>query len=115
MFGRKSWHLTRLWFYFFQILFLSGLALVIGLERTFKFFFQWQKAKGSTAFFGGIVVVLLGYPIIGMIVEIYGFVVLFRCPDEFKQSSFFYALIIHYRGLHSTEVAYLLLAHQPRV
>ena len=107
--------MLKRFFCLFQILFISGLAFVIGLERTFRFFFQWHKAKGSAAFFGGILVVLLGYPIIGMIVEIYGFVVLFRCPDDFKQSSFFCALIIHYRGLHSTEVAYLLLAHQPRV
>ena len=61
-----------------QILFISGLACVIGLERTFRFFFQWHKAKGSGAFFGGILVVLLGWPIIGMCVELYGFVVLFR-------------------------------------
>ncbi len=60
-----------------QILFISGLAFVIGLERTFRFFFQWHKARGSAAFFGGIVVVLLGWPIIGMIIEVYGFVVLF--------------------------------------
>ena len=64
--------------FFFQILFLSGLAFVIGLERTFRFFFQWHKAKGSAAFFGGIFVVLFGWPIIGMFVEVYGFVVLFR-------------------------------------
>ena len=61
-----------------QILFLSGLACVIGLERTFRFFFQWHKARGSGAFFGGIVIVLFGWPIIGMCVELYGFVVLFR-------------------------------------
>merc|ERR1711881_98404 len=61
-----------------NILFLSGLAFVIRLERTLRFFFQWHKAKGSTAFFGGIFVVLFGWPIIGMCVEAYGFVVLFR-------------------------------------
>ena len=60
-----------------QILFLSGLAFVIGLERTFRFFFQWHKVKGTSAFFGGIIVVLLGWPVTGMIVECFGFVVLF--------------------------------------
>ena len=64
-------------YFFFQILFLSGLAFVIGLERTFRFFFQYHKIKGSTAFFGGIFVVLFGYPLIGMIIEAYGFIVLF--------------------------------------
>ena len=37
--------------------------------------FGWQDL---IAFFGGIVIVLFGWPIIGMCVELYGFVVLFR-------------------------------------
>ena len=73
-FGRK---LRENSFFFVQILFLSGLAFVIGLERTFRFFFQYHKIKGTSAFFGGILVVLLGYPLIGMIIEAYGFIVLF--------------------------------------
>lgn len=60
-----------------NILFIVGLSCVIGLERTFRFFFQRHKARASTAFFGGIVVVLLGWPLIGMILETYGFVLLF--------------------------------------
>ncbi|XP_075228793.1 vesicle transport protein GOT1B [Lycorma delicatula] len=60
-----------------NILFIAGLASVIGLERTFRFFFQRHKAKASVAFFGGIVVVLLGWPIVGMILEMYGFILLF--------------------------------------
>ncbi|XP_055914116.1 vesicle transport protein GOT1B isoform X1 [Eupeodes corollae] len=60
-----------------NILFLSGLGCVIGVERTFRFFFQKHKLKGSVSFFGGITVVLLGFPIIGMIIESYGFFVLF--------------------------------------
>merc|ERR1712077_132991 len=59
-------------------LFLGMLLLFVkGLERTFRFFFQYHKIKGSTAFFGGILVVLFGYPLIGMIIESYGFIVLF--------------------------------------
>lgn len=61
-----------------QILFIAGLALVIGLERTFRFFFQKHKLKGSSCFLGGVLVVLFGWPLIGMIIEIYGFVLLFR-------------------------------------
>ncbi|XP_065647849.1 vesicle transport protein GOT1B isoform X4 [Hydra vulgaris] len=61
-----------------NILFISGLALVIGLERTFRFFFQKTKLKGSGFFLGGILVVLLGWPVVGMVVEIYGFILLFK-------------------------------------
>lgn len=64
-------------FYKFQILFICGLACVIGLERTGRFFFQKHKVKASIAFFGGIIIVLVGYPIVGMVVETYGFVLLF--------------------------------------
>lgn len=60
-----------------NILFICGLACVIGLERTFRFFFQKHKVKASIAFFGGIIIVLLGWPIFGMIAETYGFVLLF--------------------------------------
>lgn len=60
-----------------NILFIAGLACVIGLERTFRFFFQKHKAKASIAFFGGIIIVLLGWPLVGMLVETYGFVLLF--------------------------------------
>ncbi|XP_033126310.1 vesicle transport protein GOT1B-like [Anneissia japonica] len=61
-----------------NILFLSGLALVIGLERTFRFFFQSHKLKATGFFVGGMVVVLVGWPLVGMCVETYGFFLLFR-------------------------------------
>ena len=60
-----------------QILFLAGLAFIIGFERTFWFFFQRHKLKGSSFFFTGTIVVLLGWPLIGMIIESYGFICLF--------------------------------------
>ncbi|CAH0386456.1 unnamed protein product [Bemisia tabaci] len=60
-----------------NILFISGLACVIGFGRTFRFFFQRHKVKGSAAFFGGIFVVLFGWPFVGMLIEMYGFVLLF--------------------------------------
>jgi hypothetical protein len=65
-------------FQYFQILFISGLSFVIGLERTVRFFFQKHKLKATGFFMGGIFIVLLGWPVIGMCVEIYGFFLLFR-------------------------------------
>ncbi|XP_062513094.1 vesicle transport protein GOT1B-like [Corticium candelabrum] len=61
-----------------NILFIAGVAFVIGMERTFKFFFQARKAKATGCFIGGILIVLLGFPVIGMIVELYGFYLLFK-------------------------------------
>ena len=60
-----------------NILFISGLCLIIGLERTIKFFFGPLKLKGSLFFFGGVFIVLFGWPLIGMLIEIYGFILLF--------------------------------------
>ncbi|XP_016135795.1 golgi transport 1Ba isoform X1 [Sinocyclocheilus anshuiensis] len=61
-----------------NIFFVVGLAFVIGLERTFRFFFQKHKMKATSFFLGGIFVVLIGWPIIGVILEFYGFFLLFR-------------------------------------
>ncbi|TNN45336.1 Vesicle transport protein GOT1B [Liparis tanakae] len=61
-----------------QILFVAGLAFVIGLERTFRFFFQKHKMKATGFFLGGVFVVLIGWPIIGVVLEVYGFFLLFR-------------------------------------
>uniref|UniRef100_A0A8C7KNR5 Golgi transport 1Bb n=1 Tax=Oncorhynchus kisutch TaxID=8019 RepID=A0A8C7KNR5_ONCKI len=61
-----------------NILFVAGLSFVIGLERTFKFFFQRHKFKATSFFLGGVLVVLIGWPIIGVVLEIYGFFLLFR-------------------------------------
>ncbi|XP_012279398.1 vesicle transport protein GOT1B [Orussus abietinus] len=60
-----------------NLLFISGLACVIGPRRTLSFFFQRHKAKASAAFLGGVIVVLMGWPLVGMIIETYGFVLLF--------------------------------------
>uniref|UniRef100_A0A803YLK8 Golgi transport 1A n=1 Tax=Meleagris gallopavo TaxID=9103 RepID=A0A803YLK8_MELGA len=63
---------------FGNILFLSGLVFVIGFRRTFTFFFQRQKMKGSSFFLGGVLIVLMRWPLLGMLLEAYGFITLFR-------------------------------------
>merc|ERR1711974_250137 len=43
----------------------------------FSVLFPVAQSQSSAAFFGGILVVLFGWPILGMAVEAYGFIVLF--------------------------------------
>lgn len=60
-----------------QILFLIGLVLIIGVQRTFAFFARRQKWKGTAAFTVGILLILIRWPICGFLVELYGIFVLF--------------------------------------
>uniref|UniRef100_A0A5B7C4F4 Putative vesicle transport protein GOT1B-like n=1 Tax=Davidia involucrata TaxID=16924 RepID=A0A5B7C4F4_DAVIN len=60
-----------------NILFVSGVTLTIGVKSTLQFFMKRQNFKGSISFGVGFFFVLIGWPIIGMIVETYGFIVLF--------------------------------------
>ena len=60
-----------------NIMFVTGLVLVVGVQRTVSFFFQRHKIKATTCFLGGIFVVILGWPLVGMCIELYGFVLLF--------------------------------------
>uniref|UniRef100_A0A8B9PN06 Golgi transport 1A n=1 Tax=Apteryx owenii TaxID=8824 RepID=A0A8B9PN06_APTOW len=63
---------------FGNILFLSGLVFIIGFRRTFTFFFQRPKLKGTSFFLGGVLIVLMRWPLLGMLLEAYGFITLFR-------------------------------------
>src|SRR5271170_619828 len=60
-----------------QILFIIGLTLILGLQKTFIFFARRQKWKGTAAFLGGITLILLRWPLTGFLVELYGIFVLF--------------------------------------
>lgn len=60
-----------------NILFLSGLVLVIGAQKTLGFFARKNKLKGTICFVTGIILVFIKWPIIGMLVESFGFLNLF--------------------------------------
>jgi hypothetical protein len=60
-----------------QILFLIGLTLIIGIQKTFIFFARRQKLKGTAAFMAGILLILIRWPLTGFLVELYGIFVLF--------------------------------------
>lgn len=60
-----------------NVLYLAGVMMIIGPTRSVRFFFQRRKAKASIFFFGGMAIVLAGFPMIGMGFEGFGFVNLF--------------------------------------
>ncbi|XP_021898972.1 vesicle transport protein GOT1-like [Carica papaya] len=60
-----------------NILFFSGVTLTIGLKSTMQFFMKRQNLKGTLSFGMGFFFVVIGWPIFGMILEAYGFIVLF--------------------------------------
>jgi hypothetical protein len=60
-----------------DILFLTGLTLTIGVSRTLRFFVRPDRMRGIIAFFGGILLVLLRWPVLGMAGQVYGLLYLF--------------------------------------
>lgn len=62
---------------FGNVLFLSGILLIIGVRRTFYFFARPAKIRGSCLFFFGIVLILIKYSFIGFAIEFLGILSLF--------------------------------------
>jgi len=60
-----------------NILFLIGLTIIIGPQKTLLFFARRQKLKGTAAFWAGITLILLRWSFIGFGVELYGIFILF--------------------------------------
>ncbi|CAL5190471.1 unnamed protein product [Lathyrus oleraceus] len=60
-----------------NILFVSGVSLTIGLKSTMQFFMKRSNFKGTISFGIGFLILMVGWPILGMIIEAYGFIVLF--------------------------------------
>lgn len=62
---------------FGNVLFIAGLTLIIGLQKTFYFFARPQKARGSLCFVLGIVLILMKRSFIGFAIECFGILALF--------------------------------------
>lgn len=60
-----------------DLLFLMGLTMTIGFSRTIRFFSRKDRIRGIIAFFGGISLVMMRWPIVGMILQVYGIIYLF--------------------------------------
>ncbi|KAJ4815308.1 Got1/Sft2-like vescicle transport protein family [Rhynchospora pubera] len=95
-----------------NILFISGLMMTIGLKSTMQFFMKPKNYKGTISFGLGFLLVLIGWPVFGVILESYGFIVLFsgfwptlavflqRIPvfGWIIQQPFVTSLVTRYRG-----------------
>ncbi|KAL7668911.1 hypothetical protein ACOME3_009593 [Neoechinorhynchus agilis] len=60
-----------------NLLLVVGVVLIIGLERALRFFFRKSNRTSTFALSGGMIVVLAGWTIFGMILELYGLAALF--------------------------------------
>ncbi|KAG8633465.1 hypothetical protein MANES_18G107400v8 [Manihot esculenta] len=62
----KDWNVELKWF-----------CLTFGLKFSIQFFMQRQNFKGTVSFGAGFYFITIGWPIFGVILEAYGFIILF--------------------------------------
>lgn len=60
-----------------NIFWLTGVALLIGWRSTWNLFSNRANYKGSISFLLGLFLIFVRWPIVGIIFEIYGYIVLF--------------------------------------
>ncbi|XP_010549807.1 PREDICTED: vesicle transport protein GOT1 isoform X2 [Tarenaya hassleriana] len=60
-----------------NILFFAGVTLTIGVKSAMQLFTKRRNFKGTISFGLGFLLVLIGWPVTGMLLETYGFIVLF--------------------------------------
>jgi len=75
-----------------NVLFVSGISLLIGPQKTLLFFTRKQKIRGTVCFFTGMALVFLRWALIGMVVEMIGFLNLFGCVLRVLTSSEIFSL-----------------------
>lgn len=59
------------------VLLLCWGYVLVGPSRTLRFFSRKDRLRGIISFFGGILLVMLRWPVIGMLCQLYGLVYLF--------------------------------------
>ena len=60
-----------------QLMFLIGITLTIGTSHVMSFFLARKKLRGTCTFFVGMALVMYGWPVVGILVEGFGFMNLF--------------------------------------
>lgn len=60
-----------------NLLFISGVVLTLGPSRTMGYFLQPQKARATACLAAGIFLVFIGWPIVGIALELFGLLNLF--------------------------------------
>lgn len=60
-----------------NLFFVAGIPMTIGPGRTAGYFFQPKKARATACLTSGIILVFIGWPILGIILEAFGFLNLF--------------------------------------
>lgn len=60
-----------------NVLFVAGIAMLIGPQKTLLFFARKQKIRGTICFFSGMALVFLRWTFVGIIIEMVGFLNLF--------------------------------------
>ena len=60
-----------------NLLFISGVCLSLGPSRTMGYFMQAKKARATACLVAGIFLVFIGWPIIGIVLELFGLLNLF--------------------------------------
>jgi len=60
-----------------NVLFLIGLTIILGPQKTVVFFLRKQKQKGTGAFLAGLIFIFWRHPLVGFFLQLYGIIVLF--------------------------------------
>lgn len=61
-----------------NLMFITGVIVAVGFTKVVEFTFNKSNVKGTIFFSGGVLLVLVQWPILGLIAESIGFIVLFR-------------------------------------